>query len=524
MDQNHRIQTAFSPDLFPKAVYARYDDEHVTSDAGAVLLHAKDHQLGLLKELAACVPDRRASHRSRHSIEDMLRQRVFSIACGYSDGNDATSLRVDPVMKLCARRSPTGDDDLASQPTLSRFENSVRMPEAIAMQARLLELVLDSCRRRYGRGVRRVVIDFDPTDDPTYGGQQLSLFNGYYRNHCYLPLMGFVSFDDHPEQHIIAAILRPGNIHAGDSAVELLGALCAAIKERFPKTRILIRLDGGFVTPELLDFLDDTGRVDYVLSIAKNSVLSGLAKKLMATARKISEVMGESAKVFGETTYAARSWRKRKRRVIIKAEVTRYPGRAPRDNPRFVVTNLKVKPATVYRRYCARGDCENRIKEMKIDLDSGRTSCTSFVANQVRLTMTAAAFVLIQELRADAVGTKAERATVATFRDRLLKIGARVVESTRRVVLDLPASFSWRAIFQQPRRRHLAQGRSRLPNSHRSRSSVETVRIAINTPAPIVPLDRRASAQGPPAVPPWPHHFRFTPCWRDSGTRANVHE
>ena len=377
-----------------------------------------------------------------------LRQRVLGIASGYADCNDAKTMRLDPVMKMCASRSPSSTDHLASQPTLSRFENSVDLKELSAMQAKLMEIVLRSCRRRYGKNVRRVVIDLDPTDDPTYGSQQLSLFNGHYGHHCYLPMMGFVSFDDHPEEHLVAAMLRPGNASGALCAQDILDALTGELRHLFPKARILVRLDGAFCTPPLLEWLDRAPRVDYVVNLAKNPVVKRMAEDLMDSARAESEATGESAKLFGEIRYSARTW-DRERRVIVKAEVTRYGDREPRDNPRFVVTNLKHVPKTVYRFYCGRGDCENRIKEMKLDLESGRTSCTKFAANQLRLTMTATAYVLIQELRADAWGTECARATVATIRSRLLKIGATIVESTRRIVMHMPRSFPWVELFRR---------------------------------------------------------------------------
>lgn len=448
MDQHSLSQTVLFPDLFEKPVEASFDTDLVSSDGGAILLHRKDRQLDLISRLASVLTDARCAERSRFSPEDILRQRVLAIACGYPDGNDARTLRADPIMKMCSDRSPGSVVSLASQPTISRFENSVTPSELAAMQAELIEIVLKSCRRRYGRGVRRIVIDLDPTDDPTYGQQQLSLFNGHYGCHCYLPMMGFVSFDGHVEQHLVAALLRPGNAPGSLCARNLLEALTGRLRELFPKARIVARLDGAFATPALLDWLDRACRVDYIINFAKNAVLLEMVEEMMATARAESEETGVSARVFGELSYRAKSWPKA-RRIIVKAEVTRYEGREPRDNPRFVVTNMRLSPKAGYQLYCKRGDCENRIKEMKIDLQSGRTSCTSFFANQLRLTMTAMAFVLIQELRADANGTSWARATVATIRSGLLKIGARVVESTRRIVLHLPKSFPQVEIFRR---------------------------------------------------------------------------
>ena len=447
MDAHSDTQAAFFPDLLEKPLLAVFDSELTTSDGGAILLHAKDQQLGVIGRVAAAIEDRRAPARAKFSVEEILRQRVLGMGCGYSDANDAASLRTDPVMKMCSSRSPASGDSLASQPTVSRFENSITLEDASRMQAAFMDSVLEACRRRYGKRVRRVIIDLDPTDDPTYGSQQLSLFNGFYGNHCYLPMMGFVSFDDHPEQHIVAAVLRPGNAPGTQSALDILNSILVRITRLFPRARVLVRLDGAFSTPEILDWLDGANRIDYVVSMAKNPVLERLVEPKMLIARALSEVSGDSQRVYGSTTYAAKSWG-RHRRVVLKAEVTRYRGRDPRDNPRFVVTNLKNDPELVYRLYCGRGDCENRIKEMKLDLNSGRTSCTRFEANQLRLTMAAVAFMLIQELRADLHGTGCERASVATIRCRLLKIGARIAETSRRFVMHMPSAFPWIRAFQ----------------------------------------------------------------------------
>ena len=307
----------------------------------------------------------------------------------------------------------------------------------------LAESVIERHRRRLGtRKVKHVTVDLDPTDDPTHGGQQLTFFNGHYDTWCYLPMAGFLRFNREADQHLFCYVLRPGNAPAKQGAIGILDRVIERVRAAFPKARILVRLDGGFAGPELLNFLEDEAKVDYIIGIAENKVLKRRARRRMGRARRLSKRRGKTANVFGETRYAAKSWKGRKRRVLIKAEVVRLEGREPKDNARFVVTNLKGSPRHLYKKvYCCRGDIENRIKELHHGLEIDRTSCTSFLANQLRVLLTAAAYVLMQELRISARRGECARAQVWTLRDRLLKLGAWVERSVRRIVLHLPQSF-----------------------------------------------------------------------------------
>jgi len=444
-------QSVLFPDLLDKPLVVAFDQENSSSDGGAILLKAIDKRLGLTDSLAACLRDERQAGKIDHDTVELFRQRVFGIACGYADCNDAARLANDPVHKMINDRDPIEGDALASQSTLSRFENSVGPLTLYRMGKALFETVIESHRKRLGgHKVRRIVIDLDPTDDPTHGGQKLSLFNGYYDTWCYLPILGFVSFDDEPDQHLFAAILRPGNAPAKLGAVGVLRRSIERLIEEFPKARILVRLDGGFACPEIFELLEALPGVDYVAGMASNKVLDRLAEPLMKKARRISKRTDRTEHVYGECEYAAGTWSKQ-RRVIIKAEVVRLEGREPKDNPRFVVTNLRRAPRPVYEKvYCQRGDAENRIKELKGGLQIDRTSCTRFWANQFRVLMTAAAYVLMQQLRLRAARTSCARAQVQTLRERLLKLGAHVVVSVRRLVLHLPASYpfvdDWKAI------------------------------------------------------------------------------
>ncbi len=448
MNEGTVAQTVLFPDLVDRPLVATFDQAHASSDGGAILLKAADRSLGLTAALAQALADPRAATRVTHAWPDVLAQRIFGIACGYPDANDADGLADDPMQKLLLDRDPITGGRLASQPTVSRFENAVTPRALYAMGEALTDTVIARLRQRTRR-VRRVTIDLDVTEDATHGAQQLTFFNGFYGGWCYLPLMAFLTIDDEPRQYLVAALLRPGNAATTVGAHGLLRRLLPKVWAAFPRARVRVRLDGGFATPALFDELEAAG-VEYVVAMAKNTVLGAAAAPLLAEARTQAETTGASARVFGETCYQAKTW-PHPRRAVIKAEVVVHPGRDLRDNPRIVITNLRHGPERLYREiYCARGDSENRLKELHHDLAIGRTSCTRFWANQLRVTLTAAAYVLLQELQLRADRTSLARAQVGRLRLVLLKIGVRVTRSVRRFVLHLPRAHpdphAWQAI------------------------------------------------------------------------------
>jgi hypothetical protein len=444
MQDDTTRQTVVFNDLFGKQVVARFDQPDSSSDGGALLLKACDERLGLTHAIAACISDTRQPGKVVHSIEDLVRQRVFALACGYEDCNDAARLAGDPLHKLLVDRDPLSGDALASQPTLSRFENALDRRTLVRMGHALADTVIERHRRRLRGRVRRITLDLDPTDDPTHGAQQLTFFNGHYDSWCYLPMAAFAQFDDEPEQYLLAYLLRPGNAKAGLGATGLLRQLVARLRRAFPKARLRVRLDGGFAAPELFKFLE-AERLEYVVAMGKNAVLEAKAEPLMVQARARSAATDRTAHVYGDCRYAARTW-KRERRVVIKAEVVRLAGREPKDNPRFVVTNLRGSPRRIYEQvYCQRAHIENRIKELHHGLAIDRTSCSRFWANQFRVLLTAAAYALFQELRLHARGTTMARAQVGTLRLNLLKLGVWLERSVRRIVLHLPDSAPWRS-------------------------------------------------------------------------------
>ena len=434
-------QVAFKFEGLGKPVVARFDTPHASSDGGAVLLKGIDTQLGLTRRLAACLDDARQPGKVRHQGIEVLRQRVFGIACGYADCNDAARLADDAIHKLLADRDPIAGPALASQPTLSRFENAVGARALIAMGRLLADTVIEHHRRRLKGRATRIIIDLDPTDDPTHGQQEFTFFNGHYDTSCYLPVVATVTFNDEAEQYAVAAVLRPGNAPAKLGAIGLLRRLFKTLRAAFPTAILRVRLDGGFASNPLFKFLEAAG-VEYVVGMASNARLEKRIQRLMGKARMRSKATGRTAHLYGETRYAAKQW-SRKRRIVMKAEVVRHPGRDPKNNPRFVVTNLPDAPQAVYEFYCQRGDMENRLKELHHGVEMDRTSCSRFLANQFRVLLALAAYMLFQELRRRAWGTACADAQVTTLRERLIKLAVWVDRSVRRLVLHLPSTFPW---------------------------------------------------------------------------------
>jgi hypothetical protein len=355
-------QTVLFPDLFNKPLVATFDQPHASSDGGAILLKAAETRYGLIDGFARCLVEDRQAGKVRHTLEDLLAQRIYGLACGHPDANDADRLADDPIHKLLLGRDPIDGDSLASQPTISRFEHQVGARALYAMGRELAANVIDRHRQRLHGRARRITIDLDPTDDPTHGAQQLTFFNGHYDSWCYLPLLAFLTFNDEAEQYLCAAILRPGNAPATRGAKGTLARLIDMLRVVFPRARFLVRLDGGFATPALFDFLDAEPGLDYVVAMGENAVLTRCAEPAMVDARALSEASGQTEHVYTEARYAARTWG-HARRVLIKAEVVRLPGRDPRDNPRFVVTNLRPSPRFLYEQvYCARLEMSNMPK------------------------------------------------------------------------------------------------------------------------------------------------------------------
>jgi hypothetical protein len=442
-------QRVLFTELVDRPLHMQFDQPDSSSDGGALLLKAADQSLGLTQRLSQCLRDKRNPDFIIHSYHDMLRQRIYGICCGYEDCNDAARLAGDPIHRLMIDRDPQLGQDLASQPTLSRFENAIDVRSLDRMGEELAEQVVARHHKRLGKKVKKITIDMDPTDDPTYGQQQLTFFNSHYANWCYLPVAGFLQFNDEPDQYLFCYVLRPGDVHASYGAIAILRRIIKKLRQHFPGVTIQARLDGGYATPEIFEYFENEG-IRYVIAMAKNAVLKDIAEPLMEKARWDSYRSGNTEHHYGECRYESKSWEDVERRVVYKAEVVRHPGREPRDNLRCVVTNFRHSPQNLYEKvYCYRGEIENRIKELLYGLSIDRTSCTSFLANQFRVLMAAASYVLMQELRLKARHTSLHRAQVGTLRERLLKMAVWVEKSTRRYVIHMPDTAPWRSDWCQ---------------------------------------------------------------------------
>ncbi|MGB8385460.1 MAG: IS1380 family transposase [Dermatophilaceae bacterium] len=432
------------PFAFPavgrKKVTAAFDGGRITSDGGVMLLAEAERRLGLAGKLAAVIPDHRDPGRTVHSLADILRARIFAIACGYEDACDLNTLRCDPAFKLACGRLPELGRDLCSQPTVSRWENAPDLRSVIRLGRALLDLWLAS----YPAAPAAVTLDIDDTCDVVHGHQQLALFNAHYDERCFLPIHVYEVATGRP----VAVILRPGKTPSGKEIRGHLRRLVRHIRRRWPATRITIRGDSHYGRPEVMDWCE-ANDIDYLFGLPGNTVLDRLVDEAADDIRTRRALDRKPClRGFAETRYRAKSW-KTDRRVCARIEATRRG-----LDIRFVVTSLAAgTPEHVYEvLYCARGQAENLIKLHKTQLASDRTSCRAPLANQVRLVLHTAAYWLMLRLR-DAI-PKAHAlapAEFATLRLKLLKLGARVIETASRVRLAFAASCP-----EAPLVRHLA--------------------------------------------------------------------
>jgi len=415
-----------------KKIQADFNGGHLTSDAGAVLLREVDRRIGLIDALGACIADPRERARITHPLRTMLAQRILAIAMGYEDGNDHHDLRNDPLLQLVTERGIDAAQPLASPATLCRFENAIDRRTL----AKMAEVFVEQFIASHASPPEEIVLDFDATDDPVHGDQQGRFFHGYYDAYCFLPLYVFCG------NQLLVSYLRPSKIDAAKHSRAILKLLVGRFRQQWPQVKIIFRGDSGFCRWRLLRWCDKHG-VNYIVGLAKNAVLKRLATPWMQQAEEQFDQSGRKQRLFGQIDYAAATW-DRPRRVIVKAE--HNVGGA---NPRFVVTNLGGDPQRLYDDlYCQRGDMENRIKEQQLDLFAGRTSCHAFLANQFRLLLSSAAYVLLESLRRLGLkDTQLEKAQSGTIRLKLLKIGARLRCSVRRVVLHLAGGYPLQELF-----------------------------------------------------------------------------
>ena len=421
----------FHPD---RRISARFDGGKITSDAGLLLFYALDKQHRLSEGFSGCLGDAREESRICHQLLEMVRQRLHQIVAGYEDCNDADTLRGDPILKTICDRLPDSDPDLASQPTLSRLENAVGIKDLMRLGRWLLKRYI---RRLRKRRPKTIVLDLDSTDDPTHGQQEFSFYHGYYRSHILHPLLIF----DGDSGDLISAVLRPGNKGAAAHVVPVLRRVVAAIRKALPTVEIEIRADSGFATPQLYDFCEQEG-LQYVIGLSRNPRLEGTVEPVLEQTRRQFEENEEKQREFGEFRYQAKTW-KYSRRVVAKVEVNEVG-----INRRFVVTNrADLSPRPLYDHYSDRGQTENYIKAFKIHLKMDRLSCHRFWANQFRLLLHALAYQMFLILRDYLYATPWQNLEVETLRRRILKIGARVRQTTRRIWIHFSSAFPEQGIF-----------------------------------------------------------------------------
>lgn len=446
-----------------REVVAKFDGGRISSDGGALLLRELEQRTGILARFAACFEDHRNADLIEHSVEQLVSQRTIALALGYEDLNDHDSLRLDALLALvCGKADPTGGDRLsaadrgkalAGKSTLNRLEltpshadQKARYKKIVARPEAIDALMLELFCQLHGRPEGRIWLDVDATDDPLHGQQEGRFFHGYYRHYCYLPLYIFCG------DHLLCARLREAGSEDTEGTVAELARIVARLRRRWPGVRIGVRGDSGFCREALMGWCE-ANAVDYLFGLARNDRLKRRLAPAMAEATERCQATGEAARVFCEFDYATRDSWSRERRVVGKAE--RLPGK---ENPRFVVTSLSAGEApaqALYEQlYCARGDMENRIKEQQLDLFADRTSTAKMRANQIRLYFSSFAYLLLNALRHLGLeGGEWARKQCGTLRLELLKIGAQVRISVRKVWISLSESYPHAGMFWQVMRR-----------------------------------------------------------------------
>jgi hypothetical protein len=434
---------------FSRQVVARFDGGTITTDGGGLLLRETDRCLNLLPRLAGCFLDARSPLLVEHSVEQLVSQRVYGLALGYEDLNDHEQLRQDPLLRVLAGKADVEDSPLAGKSTLNRLELSDGTPSRYkkitfwkdAIDELLVKVFVES----YASAPEEIILDVDATDFPLHGEQEGRFFHGYYDSYCYLPLYIFCG------EQILCARLRQSNSDAAAGSLAEIQRIVAQIRTAWPQVKIILRGDSGFCRNELMSWCEGN-RVDYVFGLARNQRLRRIIGSQMWEATEQWGKTGKPARVFTECSYQTKKRKKggweRERRVVAKAE--HIDGK---ENPRFVVTSLRVEEwaaqALYEELYCARGEMENRIKE-QFSLFAERVSSETMRANQMRMYFSAMAYVLVSGLRRLGLkGTELEKAQAATIRTRLLKIGAQVRVSVRRVYLAMAASYPWGSLFAQ---------------------------------------------------------------------------
>lgn len=447
---------------------ASFTGGSISSDAGALLLREVESRRGILRRFAACFTDHRDSGRIEHSVEDLIKQRVFGIGLGYEDLNDHDRLRIDPLWgALVGKSDPNGLDRkrerdrgcaLAGKSTLNRLERTLctetettRYHKITHDQERIADTFVEIFLDAHSKAPDSITLDLDATDDVIHGKQEGGFFHGYYNAYCYLPLYIFAG------RHLLCAKLRPSNIDASAGSLEEVRRIVSQIRERWPEVAFILRGDSGFARDDLMSWCEKTPGVDFIFGLAKNKRLLPRIEKPLDRVRQKAIRLAKAVRTFKEMRYRTKDSWSRRRRVVAKAEYLPL-GSHPKANPRFVVTSL-TKDAYRARElyedlFCARGEMENRIKEQQLDLFADRTSTATMRANQLRLWLSSMAFVMIEELRRLGLqGTHLAKARAMTIRLKLFKIAALIRVSVRRVAVQMTSAHPEAELFIQVARR-----------------------------------------------------------------------
>ena len=428
MIQNTKQMMLFK-DISNKKVVTDFNGGDVSSDAGLLFLREVEHRIGIIKRMADVLKDKRHPSYVKHQFIQLMKQRVFQVASGYEDANDSDDLRDDPIMKIVCEKP---DTSLASQPTMSRFENSLSRTDLYRIAQVFVDIFIDS----YKKPPKGIILDLDDTEDETHGSQQLSFFNAYHGSYCFMPLHIY----EGKSGKLITTILRTGKRPSGKEIVMILKRITERIQKAWPQVGIIIRGDSHYGCPEVFDFCEEH-HLKYVFGLTLRKPIVKKAQLLSEQAKEFFSLKNEPVKLFGDFVYQANSWKK-SQRIICKAE---HNDKGP--NLRAIVTNLgNNNRRMIYETiYCGRGAMELMIKEHKNHLRSDKTSCSSFLANQFRLFIHSIAYVLLHAFREKCLqNTQFAKAQFDTIRLKILKLGARVIHLSTKIKIHLPTSCPYR--------------------------------------------------------------------------------
>lgn len=435
MKNNTTFQLEFAP-LKKKKITAFFDDPQVSSDAGALYLREVDRRIGLIDRLITAMNDPRRQTHIHHQMCELWRQRVYQIACGYEDADDCDHLKGDPAFKIAAGRDPQDDPDLASQPTMSRLENTVTVRDLIRIGYALIDQFIDS----YDSVPDAIVLDMDPTADTTYGHQQLRLFNAFEDEYCFMPFHVY----EGQSGKLITTVLRAGKTPTAPEIISVLKRIVSRIRRAWPEVRIILRADGHHTKPKVMEWME-AHDIDYITGLSPNKRLNALFTLTIQDAERKYQQKGGRVRSYGSAYYAAGSWNDKERRVICRVVVS-----AKGTDTRYIVTSFTNAGAKyLYETvYCGRGAMELMIKDHKVGLQSDRTSCTRKEANQFRLFLHSSAYMLMYTLREQLLkGSELARAQFDTIRLRLLKLGARVEIRKTFIRFHLPSSYPLQSLL-----------------------------------------------------------------------------